>query len=77
MPAVAYVAHQVEVPAEEWAAYDWRGRAITRHRTEIRTAFGFGQVPKGSRSGWRSGLPRGRARGSSLASGRARGSRPW
>ncbi len=40
-PAVAYVAQQVKVPAEEWAAYDWQGRAITRHRTEIRTAFGF------------------------------------
>lgn len=40
-PAVAYVAQQVKVPAEQWAAYDWQGRAITRHRTEIRTAFGF------------------------------------
>ncbi|MET8877993.1 Tn3 family transposase [Nocardia sp. NPDC004604] len=40
-PAVAYVAQQVKVPAEEWAAYDWQGRAITWHRTEIRTAFGF------------------------------------
>ncbi|BBJ37580.1 hypothetical protein SSPO_002980 [Streptomyces antimycoticus] len=40
-PAVAYVAQQVKVPAEEWAAYDWQGRAITRHRTEIRAAFGF------------------------------------
>ncbi|MFD9434171.1 DUF4158 domain-containing protein [Streptomyces sp. NPDC060002] len=40
-PAVAYVAQQVKVPAEEWAAYDWQGRAITRHRTEIRRAFGF------------------------------------
>ncbi|MET8167487.1 DUF4158 domain-containing protein [Streptomyces sp. NPDC005329] len=32
---------QVKVPAEEWAAYDWSGRAIKRHRTEIRAAFGF------------------------------------
>ncbi|MFF2789098.1 DUF4158 domain-containing protein [Streptomyces sp. NPDC058049] len=40
-PAVAYVAQQVKVPAEEWAAYDWQGRAITRHRTEIRKTFGF------------------------------------
>lgn len=38
---MAYVAQQVKVPAEEWAAYDWQGRAITRHRTEVRTAFGF------------------------------------
>ncbi|MFE2595599.1 DUF4158 domain-containing protein [Streptomyces sp. NPDC059396] len=40
-PAVAYVAQQVKVPAEEWAAYDWAGRAIKRHRVEIRGAFGF------------------------------------
>ncbi|WP_411143790.1 DUF4158 domain-containing protein [Streptomyces sp. x-80] len=31
----------MKVPAEQWAAYDWQGRAITRRRTEIRTAFGF------------------------------------
>ncbi|MFD4096747.1 DUF4158 domain-containing protein [Streptomyces albidoflavus] len=40
-PAVAYVAQQVKVAAEEWAAYDWAGRAIKRHRMEIRDAFGF------------------------------------
>ncbi|MDJ0466138.1 DUF4158 domain-containing protein [Streptomyces sp. H27-C3] len=39
--AVAYVAQQVKVPAHEWAGYDWQGRAATRHRTEIRDAFGF------------------------------------
>ncbi|MGW2586639.1 Tn3 family transposase [Streptomyces virginiae] len=39
--AVAYVAQQVKVAAEEWAAYDWQGRAATRHRAEIREAFGF------------------------------------
>ncbi|NGO72358.1 DUF4158 domain-containing protein, partial [Streptomyces boncukensis] len=39
--AVAYVAQQVKVPEAEWAAYDWTGRAIKRHRTEIREAFGF------------------------------------
>ncbi|GAA0699904.1 Tn3 family transposase [Kitasatospora atroaurantiaca] len=39
--AVAYLAQQVKVPAEEWAEYDWQGRAATRHRAEIRTAFGF------------------------------------
>lgn len=38
---VAYVAQQVKVPAEEWAAYDWAGRAIKRHPVEIRGAFGF------------------------------------
>jgi hypothetical protein len=39
--AVSYVAQQVKVSAEEWAAYDWQGRTATRHRTEIREAFGF------------------------------------
>ncbi|MFF4490046.1 DUF4158 domain-containing protein [Streptomyces sp. NPDC001544] len=39
--AVAYVAQQVKVPAEEWSAYDWQGKAIQRHRGEIRAAFGF------------------------------------
>jgi hypothetical protein len=38
---VSYVAQQVKVAAEEWAAYDWSGRAIKRHRMEIRGAFGF------------------------------------
>ncbi|QEU75935.1 DUF4158 domain-containing protein [Streptomyces nitrosporeus] len=41
VPGVSYVAQQVKVTAEEWAAYDWSGRAIKRHRTEIRGAFGF------------------------------------
>ncbi|MFE1455841.1 DUF4158 domain-containing protein [Streptomyces sp. NPDC058735] len=41
VPAVSYVAQQVKVAAEEWAAYDWSGRAIKRHRMEIRGAFGF------------------------------------
>jgi hypothetical protein len=39
--AVSYVAQQVKVPAEEWGAYDWSGRAIKRHRMEVRAAFGF------------------------------------
>jgi hypothetical protein len=39
--AVEYVAQQVKVPADQWAAYDWRGDRIKRHRKEIRTAFGF------------------------------------
>ncbi|MFJ3933011.1 DUF4158 domain-containing protein [Streptomyces sp. NPDC090029] len=41
VPAVSYVAQQVRVAAEEWAAYNWSGRAIKRHRMEIRGAFGF------------------------------------
>ncbi|GAA0667111.1 hypothetical protein GCM10009535_53670 [Streptomyces thermocarboxydovorans] len=40
-PAVSYVAQQVKVPAGEWASYDWAGRAITRHRSEIRAAYEF------------------------------------
>ncbi|WP_031032208.1 DUF4158 domain-containing protein, partial [Streptomyces sp. NRRL WC-3725] len=39
--AVAYVAQQVKVPAGEWADYDWQGKAIKRHRGEIRAAYGF------------------------------------
>ncbi|WKK27809.1 DUF4158 domain-containing protein (plasmid) [Streptomyces olivoreticuli] len=39
--AVGYVAQQVKVPAGEWAAYDWAGRAVKRHRVEIREAYGF------------------------------------
>ncbi|WP_369188708.1 DUF4158 domain-containing protein [Streptomyces sp. R08] len=35
------MAQQVRVPSEEWAGYDWQGRAIKRHRVEIRSAFGF------------------------------------
>lgn len=43
MPAAAveYVAQQVKVPAEAWAAYDWQGDRIKRHRKEIREAYGF------------------------------------
>jgi hypothetical protein len=39
--AVSYVAQQVKVAAEEWGVYDWSGRAIKRHRMEVRAAFGF------------------------------------
>ncbi|MFG2886444.1 DUF4158 domain-containing protein [Streptomyces sp. NPDC048297] len=39
--AVEYLAQQVKVPFEAWAAYDWQGRAIQRHRGEIRAAYGF------------------------------------
>ncbi|GGL21135.1 hypothetical protein GCM10010095_02440 [Streptomyces anthocyanicus] len=30
VPGVSYVAQQVKVSAEEWAAYDWSRRAIKR-----------------------------------------------
>jgi len=39
--AVAYVARQAGVPAEEYAGYDPRGRTAQHHRAQIRRAFGF------------------------------------
>ncbi len=39
--AVSHVARQVGVPAEEYEAYDPRGRAAEYHRAQIREAFGF------------------------------------
>ncbi|MEU5060072.1 MULTISPECIES: DUF4158 domain-containing protein [unclassified Streptomyces] len=48
-PAVAYVAQQVKVPTEEWAAYDWARRAIKRHRVEIRVRPNFEEALKAAR----------------------------
>ena len=39
--AVAHVARQVGVPAEEYDGYDARGRTAEYHRAQIREAFGF------------------------------------
>jgi hypothetical protein len=39
--AVAYVAGQVGVPAEEFSRYDWEGRAVKYHRAQIRAFLGF------------------------------------
>lgn len=39
--AVVYVARQVGVDPEGFDRYDWDGRAIERHRVQIRAAFGF------------------------------------
>ncbi len=39
--AVAYVARQVGVPAEEYESYDGQGRTADYHRAQIREAFGF------------------------------------
>jgi hypothetical protein len=47
---VSYDAPQARVPAEEWAAYDWAGRAIKRHRMEIRGAFGFRECAEGEQA---------------------------
>ncbi|WP_327209267.1 DUF4158 domain-containing protein [[Kitasatospora] papulosa] len=58
--AVSYVAQQVRVPAEEWGAYDWSGRAIKRHRVPrvhaggpgpARAVVGGGAVPGGAEPG--------------------------
>ena len=38
---VAYVGAQVEVDPVLFDAYEWSGRAIERHRAQIRSAFGF------------------------------------
>ena len=39
--AVAYIARQVGVPAEEFSRYDWEGRAVKYHRAQIRAFLGF------------------------------------
>jgi len=39
--AVAYIAGQVGVPAEEFSRYDWEGRAVKYHRAQIRAFLGF------------------------------------
>src|SRR5271165_40629 len=39
--AVEAIASQIEVPAEAWRSYDWRSRAATYHRAQIRDALGF------------------------------------
>jgi hypothetical protein len=39
--AVAAIASQIEVPAKAWRGYDWRSRAATYHRAQIRDALGF------------------------------------
>nr|WP_275900732.1 DUF4158 domain-containing protein [Paenibacillus periandrae] len=38
---IQYIAKQIETPAELYAQYDWTGRSITYHRTQIREFFGF------------------------------------
>jgi hypothetical protein len=39
--AVAYIAGQVGVPAEELLRYDWEGRAVKYHRAQIRAFLGY------------------------------------
>jgi len=38
---IAYVARQLQVPTDNWLAYDWKGRTIKYHRAAIRGALGF------------------------------------
>jgi len=45
--AVSYVAQQVAVDHDLIASYDWSGRAIKRHRVQIRHAFGFREFALG------------------------------
>lgn len=43
--AVAHVARQVGVPAEEYGAYDPRGRAAEYHRAQVREASASAPPP--------------------------------
>ncbi len=45
--AVQYVAQQVGVDAAAFTSYNWSGRAIERHRVQIRQAFGFREFSRG------------------------------
>lgn len=38
---IAYIAKQIYSEPELYAGYDWTGRSITYHRTQIREFFGF------------------------------------
>lgn len=44
---VTYVATQVGVDPALFAAYEWSGRAIERHRAQIRSVFGFREFSRG------------------------------
>ena len=35
------LAQQLQVPAESWSTYDWKGRTIKYHRAAIRSLLGF------------------------------------
>lgn len=45
--AIDYVAHQVKVPPDLFADYDWAGRAVKYHRAQIRKALGFREATVG------------------------------
>ena len=39
--AIVFLARQLALPPERYAQYDWTGRTIAFHRTQIRHALGF------------------------------------
>ena len=39
--AVSYLARQLNLPESAFTDYDWRGRTIERHRSQVRERFGF------------------------------------
>jgi hypothetical protein len=39
--AIVHVAQQLDLPPEHYLQYDWDGRTIKYHRTQIRDALGF------------------------------------
>ncbi|MCG8348547.1 MAG: DUF4158 domain-containing protein [Chloroflexales bacterium] len=41
IPAIAFVANQLDVPIDLYPAYDWDGRTIKQHRADIRAFLGF------------------------------------
>jgi hypothetical protein len=45
--AIDYVADQVGVDAAVFVSYPWTGRAIERHRVQIRHAFGLREFTRG------------------------------
>ncbi|WP_242058192.1 MULTISPECIES: DUF4158 domain-containing protein [Nostoc] len=40
-PVIVYLAKQLSIPWEEYYAYDWQGRSIKYHRSQIRSFLGF------------------------------------
>jgi len=53
--AVGYVARQVGVDPAELASYEWSGRTVEYHRSQIRTALGFRRFTEddeGKLAGW-------------------------
>jgi hypothetical protein len=50
--AVAFVAEQLGVAANELARYDWSGRSIKYHRAQVRQAFGFREPTVADEERW-------------------------